>query len=432
MFRLPKVSHGRWNGIVQTSNEQQVVNLLYFTTAYEHGLIGNPIHEEFLARFLEFGHRATVLAPTPQRDLKERFVTEPGQPPIVRAAVSRTAFERLQNRFSGQVFHYNYFLNMLKAYRAYLRSHPEIDIIHVESVYPMGAIAALAGDRRPFVPTIRGGDLIADSTIGYGFARFRTVRLLINLTFKRATLVRAVSPGGRDMALQFGCPDEKIVTIPRNLRDDYFVADVPAFRANRRALIAERHGIQGRKIIVAAGRLLPVKGFDDLIRALPAVLARVPNTSVLVCGQNRIDERLGDYAAYLRRLAEEHGVAEHFHLVGEVPFQQMADYYAAADVVAIPSLMEGGNKTLSEGTLFGTPFVATETAGTIGFFNESHGISIPVRNPERLAAALIEILGDETNWQKRHEACLAERDRFRSFGVANAMIEMYQRCIVQS
>jgi glycosyltransferase involved in cell wall biosynthesis len=110
----------------------------------------------------------------------------------------------------------------------------------------------------------------------------------------------------------------------------------------------------------------------------------------------------------------------------------MADYYAAADVVAIPSLMEGGNKTLSEGTLFGTPFVATETAGTIGFFNESHGISIPVRNPERLAAALIEILGDETNWQKRHEACLAERDRFRSFGVANAMIEMYQRCIVQS
>ncbi len=67
-------------------------------------------------------------------------------------------------------------------------------------------------------------------------------------------------------------------------------------------------------------------------------------------------------------LAEQHGVAERFIPAGEVPFQQMADYYAAADVVAIPSLMEGGNKTLSEGTLFGTPFVATETAGTIGFF----------------------------------------------------------------
>ncbi len=92
------------------------------------------------------------------------------------------------------------------------------------------------------------------------------VRLLIRLTFRRAALVRAVSPGGRDMALHFGCPPEKIVIVPRNLRDDYFVADVPAFRASRRALIAERHGMQGRSIIVAAGRLLPVKGFDDLIR----------------------------------------------------------------------------------------------------------------------------------------------------------------------
>jgi glycosyltransferase involved in cell wall biosynthesis len=408
------------------------VNLLYFTTAYEHGLIGNPIHEEFLARFLDADHSATVLTPTPLRQAGGRLVTEPGRPPVLRAAVSRHTTDRLLNRVSGQVFHYNYFINLLRSYRAYMRAHPEIDLVHSESVYPIGAVVALSGDRRPFIPTIRGGDLIADSSIGYGFARFRMVRLLIRLTFHRAALVRAVSPGGRDMALHFGCPPEKIVIVPRNLRDDYFVADVPAFRASRRALIAERHGLQGRAIILAAGRLLPVKGFDDLIRALPALIERVPNASVLVCGQNRIDERLGDYAAYLRRLAEQHGVAERFILAGEVPFQQMADYYAAADVVAIPSLMEGGNKTLSEGTLFGTPFVATETAGTIGFFDSSHGLSVPVRDPQRLAAALIEILGDQEAWQRRSMACQEGRDRFRSTGVAEAMVQVYQRAIAQN
>jgi hypothetical protein len=41
------------------------VNLLYLTTAYEHGITGNPLHEEFLARFLDAGHDATVLAPAP-------------------------------------------------------------------------------------------------------------------------------------------------------------------------------------------------------------------------------------------------------------------------------------------------------------------------------------------------------------------------------
>jgi teichuronic acid biosynthesis glycosyltransferase TuaC len=405
------------------------VNLLYFTTAYEHDLIGNPIHEEFLDSFVQAGHQARVFVPTADRNARDTFRVEPANPPIVRTAVSRNALERFQNKISGQIFHYHYFLNLLRRYRQYLKEHPEIDIIHAESVYPIGAVAALSGDPRPFIPTIRGGDLIADSTIGYGFARFPLVRKLIKLTFERAALVRAVSPGGVDMAVAAGCPAEKIVTIPRNLRNDYFVDDVPAFRATRRAMIAERHGVQGQRIIVAAGRLLPVKGFDDLIRALPAVLEKVPNTSVLVCGQNRIDERLGDYAAYLRRLAEEHGVAQRFILVGEVPFQQMADYYAAADVVAIPSLMEGGNKTLSEGTLFGTPFVATETAGTIGFFDSSHGLSIPVRNPSRLAQALIDVLGDEATWQQRHQACLTMRERFRSSRVTAEMVQLYQQAM---
>jgi glycosyltransferase involved in cell wall biosynthesis len=408
------------------------VNLLYLTTAYEHGITGNPLHEEFLARFLDAGHDATVLVPAPLRRAGDPLLIETGRPPVVRAAVSMRPVDRLLNRISGQVFHYDYFINAVRAYRAYMRAHPEIDVVHIESVYPMAAVAALAGDRRPFIPTIRGGDLIDESAIGYGFARFRLVRLLIRYTFARAALVRAVSPGGREMALRFGCPPEKIVVVPRNLRDDYYVADLQSFRADRRARIEQRHGLAGRAIMLAAGRLLPVKGFDDLIRALPAIAAGVPNATLLICGPNRVDERLGDYAAFLRRVAEQHGVADRVVLVGDVPFQQMADYYAAADVVVISSLMEGGNKTLSEGTLFGTPFVATESAGTIGFFDSSHGISVPVRDAGALAEALVEMLSDREAWRRRSAACLEGRERFHSATVATAMINVYQRAIEQS
>jgi glycosyltransferase involved in cell wall biosynthesis len=415
--------------IANLGAEIQIVNLLYFTTAYQHGITGNPLHEEFLARFLDAGHTAMVMAPAPLRRTGERLLVEPGRPPVVRAAVSMHITDRLLNRVSGQFLRYDYFANAVRAYRAFMRAHPEIDVVHIESVYPIGAVAALAGDTRPFIPTIRGGDLIDEATIGYGFARFRAVRWLIRLTFGRAAAIRAVSPGGREMALRMGCPPEKIVVVPRNLRDDYFVDDVPAFRASRRALIEQRHNLPGRAIMLAAGRLLPVKGFDDLIRALPAIAERVPNAVVLICGPNRDDEQLGDYAAFLRRMAEEHGVADRFILVGDVPFEHMADYYAAADVVVIPSLMEGGNKTLSEGTLFGTPFVATETAGTIGFFDVSCGISVPVRNPQRLAAALVEMLGDRAAWQRRSAACLEGRERFHSASVAAAMAQVYRSAI---
>jgi glycosyltransferase involved in cell wall biosynthesis len=279
------------------------------------------------------------------------------------------------------------------------------------------------------VPTIRGGDLIADDTIGYGFARFRSVRLLLRMAFHRAAVVRAVSPGARAMAIRFGCPPEKITVVPRNIREDCFVDDVPAFRAACRREIAARYGLDGRTIVVAAGRLLPVKGFDDLVRAMPRLLAEIPSAVALICGPNRVDPQVGEYGAYLERLAREVGVGQHVILTGQIAPERMASYLAAADAVAVPSLIEGGNKILVEGAALGTPFVATDTSGTIGFFTASEGVSVPTRQPERLAVALIELLADRVAWERRSAACLAGRARFHSHSVAAAMQQVYQRAI---
>lgn len=405
------------------------MKLLYFTTAYERGLFGNRVHEEFLARLIEIGHAPAVFVPNPRDRGRPRVRIEPGSPAVIRPAVSAGPADRLANRLSGRLVHYNYFATTLAAYRAHLRANRNIDLVHVESVYPLGAIAALAGDSRPFVPTIRGGDLIADDTIGYGFARFRSVRLLLRMAFHRAAVVRAVSPGARAMAIRFGCPPEKIAVVPRNIREDCFVDDVPAFRAACRREIAARHGLEDRTIIVAAGRLLPVKGFDDLVRAMPRLLAELPTAVALICGPNRVDPQVGDYRAYLERLAREVGVGQHVILTGQIAPERMASYLAAADAVAVPSLIEGGNKILVEGAALGTPFVATDTSGTIGFFTASEGVSVPTRQPERLAVALIELLADRTAWERRSAACLAGRARFHSRSVVAAMQQVYQRAI---
>lgn len=407
------------------------MNILYFTTAYESGIFGNRIHEEFLERLRDAGHTTSVFVPDAKRRGGARLTIESGAVPVARAAVSANRLDRVANLLSGRLVHYDYFATVLRSYRSYLRAHPEIDLVHVESVYPLGAVAALA-EGRPFVPTIRGGDLIADDSIAYGFARFRSVRWLLRLTFARSALVRAVSPGARDMAIQYGCPPDKIVVVPRHLRDDCFVEDVTAFRTRCRKLIEERHKLVDRKIIVAVGRLLPVKGFDDLIRALPMLLQRVPDATVLICGPNRTDPQLGDYASYLRRLMNERGVGNQVVLVGAVPPEQMADYLAAADAVAVPSLIEGGNKILVEGAALGTPFVATNTAGTIGFFDETHGFSIPPRNPELLAVALADLLKDRAAWQRRSMACLDQRKRFQVDHVTTEMVQLYQDALQHS
>lgn len=404
------------------------MRLLYATTSY-HAELLDRVHEELLDRWIELGHQATVLVPDLDRATRNHWQIEEGAFPVVRAAVNMAPLDRALNRLGTLGFGYAPFFTLLRDYLLYLRRHPEIEIVHVESVYPIGAIAAIASlvDPRPFVPTIRGGDLIADDDIAYGYARLPIVRPLLRLTFARAAAVRAVSPGAATMATEFGCPPAKLLVIPRNIRNEYFLPDPAAFRAMQRQWLRTRYPeIAGRKVIVAAGRLLPVKGFDDLIRAMSAL----PDAVALICGPNRIDERLGDYGAYLLRLAAERGAAERVMLVGAVPREEMARHFAGADVVCVSSLIEGGNRTVLEAAALGVPFVATETAGTPAFFTPDQGLAVPPRRPDRLAAALAKILAETAAERATRQAALERAaGRFGSREAARALAAEYARLL---
>jgi teichuronic acid biosynthesis glycosyltransferase TuaC len=406
------------------------MNLLYFTTAYERAIFGNRVHEEFLMQLHGADHEVSVLVPDSQAR-EGAAIVEPGPPPVTRVPVSQTPWQRLQNLASRRLAHYDHFASLRHAYIAHLRRHPGIDIVHVESIYPLGALAATTRDRRPFIATVRGGDLIADDSIAYGFARFRVARSLIKRCFARASCIRAVSPGARTMAIAYGCPAERIVVVPRNIRDDCFPGDIAATRNAARQHIDAQHGTAGQRVIVAAGRLLPVKGFDDLIHATPAILQHVPDARILICGPNRRDPVHGDYGAHLMRLAHAAGVAERVTLVGHVAPEAMVTYLAGADLVAVPSIIEGGNKILVEGAAVGTPFVATDTSGTVGFFDERHCAVVPPRDPVALAAACSALLGDAAGWRRRSEECIAQRDRFRSHVVAGQMLDVYRDALAR-
>jgi teichuronic acid biosynthesis glycosyltransferase TuaC len=404
------------------------VRLLYFTTAYNVDHL-DRVHEEFLEQWVALGHQVTILVPDTRRDRTERWTHEDATVPVVRVAVSATWFDRAANWISHRVFHYDYFLTVLRAYREFLSQHREYDMVHAESIYPIGAIAALVSffDRRIFVPTIRGADLMANDDIGYGYARFPLTRALIRLTFARSRAVRAVTPGAGKMARAFGCPPDKIVTIPRNILASFYHDNPEGFRDEQRRWLEKEHPeIRSKQVIVSAGRLLPIKGFDDLVRAMSAL----PDTIVLICGANRQDERLGDYAAYLKRLIAERGVADRVKLVGAVPGDQIARYFAAGDVLAVSSIIEGGNRTLLEAASLGTPFVATDTAGTPDLFTSAEGLVVPPRRPDLLADALARILAESPEARvQRREACVVSARRFKALDVARTLADTYTRLL---
>src|SRR5262245_2269157 len=108
------------------------MRMLYATTSYNAALL-DRVHEEFLLRWTALGHGAAIIVPDPRRERVARWLVEDGAIPVVRPAVSSTRADRALNWLSKHLTQYDYFATMLRAYLGYLRHHPEIEIVHVES-----------------------------------------------------------------------------------------------------------------------------------------------------------------------------------------------------------------------------------------------------------------------------------------------------------
>ncbi|RFU84373.1 glycosyltransferase family 1 protein [Streptomyces triticagri] len=142
--------------------------------------------------------------------------------------------------------------------------------------------------------------------------------------------------------------------------------DPPAFRGDAvaeqgRALRA-RHGLEGRKVVLSLARLVPRKGQDMLIRALPIIRRTVPEAVLLVVGD-------GPDARRLRRLADAQPPGS-VVFAGGVRHAETPGYYAAADVFAMPCrTRRGGLEAEGLGIVYleaaagGLPVVVGDSGG---------------------------------------------------------------------
>jgi glycosyltransferase involved in cell wall biosynthesis len=109
-------------------------------------------------------------------------------------------------------------------------------------------------------------------------------------------------------------------------------------------------------LVVAVGRLVPVKRFDELLRALAAVKAEQPELQAVIVGE-------GYERPALEALRDELGATEWVSLPGHVTDDELVSWYRRAWVVASSSQREGWGMTLTEAAACGTPAVATAIAG---------------------------------------------------------------------
>ncbi|QNE89879.1 glycosyltransferase family 4 protein [Corynebacterium incognita] len=171
--------------------------------------------------------------------------------------------------------------------------------------------------------------------------------------------------------------------------------DVDTFRpldASGRAAVREQWGLGERPVIVCISRLVPRKGQDSLLRALPSVHERFPDAQLIIVGK-------GSYAKRLKEMAR--GL-KHVTLTGPLEFGAMVRLLGAADIFAMPARtrgkgldVEGLGIVYLEAQACAVPVVAGQSGGAPETVTADSGIVVDGRDEAALTDALVRLLGDD-------------------------------------
>jgi phosphatidylinositol alpha-1,6-mannosyltransferase len=170
-------------------------------------------------------------------------------------------------------------------------------------------------------------------------------------------------------------------------------------------VVRKRYGLTDRPVIVCVSRLVPRKGQDMLIRALPTIRRRVPGAALLLVSG-------GPYRKKLARLAREHDVGSDVVFTGSVPWAELPEHYAAGDVYAMPCRtraagldVEGLGIVYLEASATGLPVLGGDSGGAPDAVREGEtGYVVPGGDVPAIAARLTDLLTDRAKAKAMGEA----------------------------
>ena len=155
-------------------------------------------------------------------------------------------------------------------------------------------------------------------------------------------------------------------------------------------------GWANRPVIVCVSRLMTRKGQDKLIQALPSVHKSVPFASLIIVGD-------GPYRKHLEKLTDDLGLRDNVHFTGKVDQDQLANWYAAGDVFAMPCRtrvggwdVEGLGIVFLEASATGLPVVVGDSGGAVdALLDGVTGFLVNGNNVSEISDRLSQLLSDQ-------------------------------------
>jgi len=232
-------------------------------------------------------------------------------------------------------------------------------------------------------------------------------------------IVAATEREREDLILHYGASPTKIAVIPCGVNLDLF-------RPIDKETARRRLRLDHEKVMLCVGRIDPLKGLDQLLRALTYIRGNEAPRLMIVGG----DQHSQDEVHALQRMARELHIEERVGFVGAVAQEKLPLYYSAADICVISSYYESFGMVALESLSCGTPLVATDVGAMRHIIrNNEAGRIVEDNTPRQLASTISDLLSQTQDQAQGVETRRAAMAEFSWANITEMMLREYDRVL---
>jgi len=274
---------------------------------------------------------------------------------------------------------------MLKVMRILKKINPSLVHLHVQHYYSLANIVK----KVPFVLTSWG--LEVETLPHADFLR----KSLAKIAATKANMVTVDAKCLQKIWIKMGIPKNKIKVIPFGVDMNIFNPNIDG-SAVRRKLRIRRTDV----VIISTRPFYNAHyNVECMIRAIPTILKSYENVKFVLKGAGPLED-------YLKSLTRELNVSKYVRFVGLVPFREVAQYLAAADIYVSTCFVDSTSVSLLEAMACGLPPVVTDIPGNREWIEDGeNGFLFPPKNPTALAERVIQLIENQSLRKGFGERC---------------------------
>jgi glycosyltransferase involved in cell wall biosynthesis len=261
----------------------------------------------------------------------------------------------------------------------------DIDLIHAHLTYPEGFIGLItkAITKKPLIVTVHGFDILKEGKIGYGIRLNKNKDRIIKKILKTSDAIIVASHATYKEVQKIIHNAKRIHLIPNGV-------DIGKFNPSLdRNIVRKKFGVKETFLVFSLRHHRQVYGLKYLIKAAAIVLEEYDDVFFIIGGK-------GELLHYHKKIANKLEISNKIIFTGEIKRMEVPHYYAASDVVVVPSLQEAFGLVVSEAMATGKPVIGTDVGGIPDQIIDGYnGFLVKKKKSNEIADKILWILENE-------------------------------------